>query len=94
MVKELGKENDIDRSYYDKLATDAAVDISKFGDFEWFASDDSVEEPVEEPSTDDNLPWLVACGKETCVGCPNFTGEKCKLGHDISDMLYVSNQKQ
>ena len=38
MVQELGLEEQVDRSYYDKLV-DAAVDnISKFGDFEWFIS--------------------------------------------------------
>jgi hypothetical protein len=38
MVQELGLEDQVDRSYYDKLV-DAAVDnISKFGDFEWFIS--------------------------------------------------------
>ena len=40
MVKELGKENDIDRSYYDKLVDDAVETISQYGDFEWFVSDD------------------------------------------------------
>ena len=40
MVKELGKENDIDRSYYDNLVNDAVEAISNYGDFEWFASDD------------------------------------------------------
>lgn len=40
MVKELGKENDIDRSYYDSLVNDAVEAISQYGDFEWFASDD------------------------------------------------------
>lgn len=40
MVKELGKEEDIDRSYYDKLVDEAVKSISKFGDFEWFVSDD------------------------------------------------------
>lgn len=40
MVKELGKESDIDRSYYDKLVTDAAESISTYGDLEWFVSDD------------------------------------------------------
>lgn len=38
MVRMLGKEDLIDRSYYDKLANDAVDDISKFGDFEWFSS--------------------------------------------------------
>lgn len=40
MVKELGKENDIDMSYYNKLVDDAIETISKFGDFEWFVSDE------------------------------------------------------
>ena len=37
-VKELGKEADIDRSYYNKLVDDAVEAISQYGDFEWFAS--------------------------------------------------------
>ena len=41
MVKELGKEGDIDRSYYDKLVDAAVESISQYGDFEWFVSDDS-----------------------------------------------------
>lgn len=99
MVKELGKENDIDRTYYDDLATAAAKDISKYGDFEWFVSDDSEEELTETPTMPmippaDQLPWLVACGKETCDGCPNFTGDECKLGYDISDTIIMLNQKQ
>lgn len=40
MVKVLGKQDDIDRSYYDKLVDDAVEAISKYGDFEWFVSDD------------------------------------------------------
>lgn len=39
MVKELGKEDCIDRSYYDNMCTKAVSDISKYGDFEWFVSD-------------------------------------------------------
>lgn len=38
-VKDLHKEDDIDRSYYDKLVDDAVSNISKYGDFEWFISD-------------------------------------------------------
>ena len=38
-VRELGKEGDIDRSYYDKLVDEAVETISKYGDFEWFVSD-------------------------------------------------------
>ncbi len=40
MIKELSKEDDIDRSYYDKLVDDAIESISEYGDFEWFVSND------------------------------------------------------
>lgn len=40
MVKELGKEDDIDISYYRKLVDDAVTAISQYGDFEQFVSDD------------------------------------------------------
>lgn len=40
MVRELGKEADIDRSYYDRMVDEAVKAISEFGDFKWFVSDD------------------------------------------------------
>ena len=40
MVRELGREDDIDLSYYNNLVDEAIDAISKFGDFEWFVSDD------------------------------------------------------
>jgi hypothetical protein len=46
MVRSLGKEADIDRSYYNALVDDAIANISKFGDFEWFVSEE-----------DDKPPW-------------------------------------
>lgn len=45
MVKVLSKEDDIDRSFYDKLVDDAVTTISKYGDFEWFVSEDPYVEP-------------------------------------------------
>ena len=45
MVKELGKENDIDKSYYNKLVDDAVASISEYGDYEWFVSDDPYDGP-------------------------------------------------
>ena len=53
IVKTLNKENDIDRSYYDKLVNDAIKTISQYGDFKKFVSDDSV---MDFPP-DDELPW-------------------------------------
>ena len=40
LVKTLGKEDDIDHTYYNKLVDDAVETIAKYGDFEWFVSDD------------------------------------------------------
>ena len=40
VVRTLGKEDDIDRSYYDDLINKAIDAISEQGDFEWFISDD------------------------------------------------------
>jgi hypothetical protein len=44
-VKTLGKEVDIDRSYYDNLVNDAAQTIATWGDLEWFISDDPYISP-------------------------------------------------
>lgn len=38
MVKELQKEDDIDKNFFNKLVDDAISAINKFGDFEWFVS--------------------------------------------------------
>ena len=83
MVKELGKENDIDRSYYNRLVDDAVDAISKYGDFEQFVSDDSGS---------DSPPWKAPCGKESCSKCPeltnNFHDIDCAQGYDISDVIH------
>ena len=52
-VKELDKEDAIDRSYYDRLVDEAVEAISKYGDFEWFVSDDSNVAPYNIPDE----PW-------------------------------------
>lgn len=39
VVKTLGKEDDIDISYYKKLADDSIVSIEEYGDYEWFVAD-------------------------------------------------------
>lgn len=56
MVKELGKQNDIDRDYYEHLVDDAKLAICEYGNFEWFISDDSEKiGPWEKP--DENSAW-------------------------------------
>ena len=44
MVKELGLEDQIDKSFYTKKVDDAVATISKYGDFEWLTSDVKAEE--------------------------------------------------
>lgn len=96
-VEKQHREDDIDLAYYRKLVDDAVDSISKYGDFEWFVSDDPVSEP--EPEEKVELPWVMACGKrETCYGCPHFTNTEfdkdCRLGHDNSDFIYAITHKE
>lgn len=49
LVKNLGKEKDIDKSYYTKLVDEAVADISKYGDFEWFVSKDKYKGEFDVP---------------------------------------------
>lgn len=60
MVKTLGKAGDIDRSYYDKLVNDAVETMSKYGDFEWFVSDDPTPDiaPWFKAEDPDDVPWV------------------------------------
>ncbi len=45
----------IDKSYYEKLVNEAVDDISQFGDYEWFVSDDPYVQPLDIHS--DELPF-------------------------------------
>lgn len=58
MVRELGKEDCIDHSYYIKLVDDAVDSIAEYGDAEWFMSDDPYIPKTKAPSMADfmNIP--------------------------------------
>ena len=45
MVQQLGKEEDIDHKHFIEMADTAIDTISKYGDFEWFVSDDIYVKP-------------------------------------------------
>ena len=61
MVRTLKKESSIDRSYYDHLADEAVATISKFGDFEWFVSDDTdISNAGVAPWFNPSEPWSEA----------------------------------
>lgn len=66
MVREFHREDDVDRSYYDSLATTAIETISEFGDFEHFVSTDEDDVPPwfnpSEPWTDDIEQYEMASG--------------------------------
>ena len=89
MVQELGKEADIDKSYYTELVDNAVEAISQYGDFERFVSDDPAPDVAPWFSAEDpnDVPWSMACGKDTCAGCPNLTQDGCKSGYDNSDFI-------
>ena len=53
-----GNEENIDRSYYNKLVDDAIDTISQYGDFEWFVSNDPVPPKEERPKQDSTLDFM------------------------------------
>ena len=95
MVKTLGKEADIDRSYYDNMVDNAVMDISQYGDFEWFVSDD-----LYIPKVKEDYAAKVPCGDNkylTCFDCPHYYEDKfhadCQHGYDISSVVLNSKEK-
>ncbi|MDR2774881.1 MAG: hypothetical protein LBC19_09095 [Tannerella sp.] len=90
MVRELGKEAEIDRAYYDKMVDEAVRTIAKYGDFERFVSDDFLW----------HLKYLPPCENKkynTCLDCPDFLGDMfhmhCNLGYEISDIECLKIQQ-
>lgn len=85
MVKNTGRECDIDKSYYMALVDDAVETISQYGDVEMFISVDDNHIQLDE------VPWYTACGKETCNGCEHLIYENgsisCRCGYDNSDQI-------
>lgn len=83
MVKTAGHESNIDRTYYDRLVSEAVEAISKFGDFEQFVSE---EEPPEWPP-EITRPFSMPCGRDKCTGCEHFSNDAfhvdCALGYDV-----------
>lgn len=97
VVKTLNKQDDIDRNYYIALADAAIDDISVYGDFEWFISDEEYVSPRREI---DIPPWKLPCGEEnyeTCFKCPSFNSDKyhldCSCGYDISNVILKGENK-
>ena len=60
IIRQLGTDDIIDKSYYQELVDKAVAEISKYCDFEWFVSDDTFNhEELYNPSA--ASPWDEAC---------------------------------
>lgn len=73
-VQNLHLEDKVDLSYYRSLVDDAIENISKYGDFNWFVSDDS-KPPADFPPDANDVPWLMPCKdptKTVCEECEHF----------------------
>lgn len=89
VVTLLGKEAEVDSRYHVSLVDKAIENISKYGDFEIFVSDN----PVDPPKPKDVPPWALPCGEDKyalCVDCPKFHWEglkepSCELGIDLKE---------
>jgi len=95
MLKDSGKEGNVDRSYYTQLVDAAVQDISEYGDIEWFMSStpDLVNEETPIGFNDRPLPWLAPCGVDAvCKKCTQYHEDHlgnsiCIDGHDLSDYI-------
>ena len=91
LVEALGYMDKIDKSYYDGMVNEAVEDISEYGDFEWFVSDDPY---ISHRDSSKTPPWLMPCGEErypTCFDCPAFQEDNnhmiCQKGYDITNVI-------
>lgn len=85
MVKKLGLEDQIDKSFYTALVDDAIRTINEFGDFEIFVGEtEEVKKPKDVP------PWEVPCGDgkyPTCFDCPKLVEGECLEGYELLDYI-------
>lgn len=98
VVRQLGKEGDVDRSYYESQVQKAIETINKFGDFEMFVDVDTPipnpEPPTTEP-TEQDFSNTTPCHHpehKTCWECEHFTWSEpyepdCKKNFDVSGVL-------
>lgn len=78
------KYDDVDVSYYDELTLQAKRDISEYGSFDAFVSDEPLYSKLSNKEVD-YPPWEVPCGSgmyKTCIDCP-----KCNFHEDTGEWL-------
>ena len=101
-VRMLGKEDDIDRSYYDAMANKAIETISQYGDFDAFVDVDTVPEFVHksdlldfracqmyrEKTPDGEMDYCWHCPfRHTNDAEPWSEPDFCEKGYDIHDLI-------
>lgn len=101
-VRTLGKEADIDRSYYDTMANKAIEAISKYGDFDSFTDVENIPEYMGHvdgkdyddcPIHQEHTPEKTGFNIEYCWSCPYYHTmdgdgpDICECGYDVSCLL-------
>ncbi len=100
IIKELGREDDVDRSYHQEQTDECIKEIEKFGSFDRFIDlsrpyEDDRPKPkavdISEVEDDDppwnDLPPVVPCGDgkyNTCMECPHCRGDVCDNGYSLA----------
>ena len=85
VVKELGKEADVDISYHDNQVSEAINAIEKFGSFDRFID---LSRPYISPEKAERP--IVPCGDgkyNTCLECPSCDGDLCKRGYSLASYV-------
>ena len=83
-------EQYINKKYYNDLVDEAVETISKYGDFEWFTSDNN---QTLEKTVDNTFEKYPPCGDgkyATCFECPKFDSNECKLGYSLNRYIIHS----
>ena len=78
MVLTLNKQDSIDKQYYTKMVDAAIAQISKFGDLEWFLSNEELLPCMKDGTGVGDM--------DICKLCKYYVPDSekdCKLGHDI-----------
>ena len=100
MIKQLGKEDDVDKGYYEEMAEKAINAIDAYGSFERFIDISRPYESLEpvlakQSPKDDDPPWadlpaVVPCGDgkyNTCLECPSCKDDICKKGYSLTSYV-------
>ena len=92
VAEELGKQDEYDSEYFDKLVDDAISAVNNFGNFDRFidTSKNYILEEAELPW--EGLPAVVPCGDRkynSCVECRHFMNDSCDAGYDLKDSVQI-----